>query len=72
MVVSFSKTKIGDSFGAMQKVCHSEKSKFHTPSPPKRVTNGSFVTAKWQVFRPLPLWQVTYFLHRPFPNKPLT
>ena len=32
--------------GAMQKVCHSEESKFHTPSPLNRVTNDSFVTVR--------------------------
>ena len=37
----------------MQKVCHSEKSKFHTP-PPSRVTNGSFRTENDSFSYPFP------------------
>ena len=39
----------------MQKVCHSEKSKFHTPPRPNRVTNGSLVTEISKFHTPSPL-----------------
>ena len=52
--------------GAMQKVCHSEKWKFHTSIPPNRVTNGLFVITKSHFSDPLPPLWVTYVLHGPY------
>ena len=51
-------------YGAMQKICHSEKSKFHTPSQ----SDKWFIShSKMAVFQTTsPLWRVTYFLHCPY------